>query len=390
MTSTDSPLAEMANRPTKGRQFGLLALSLLAGFLLMGLAGSATAAVWQEAAGHPPTGEVESHGEESHGDQSHGEESHGDHGHGHGADVSNKEFYLNKDHLIGHTSDQYYFEVPSLRFHSLDEYKKIPIPWISRWTKEEPLMAQPEGKLGEFLGPITFQPSKFVILQLLAAVIVGAMFVLLGQKIQNGHPPRGRFWNLLEVMVVYVRDQMAKPAIGSQDYKTFLPFIWTVFFFVLACNLMGMFPLLGTPTGSISVTTAYALVVFAVVLFTGMKRLGVVGFWKAQAPHVELPALMKVPMVFGIWCIEIFGLFIKHMVLAVRLFANMFAGHMVLAVMVGFIGAAWGLSVNWLVAPASIGGSVAISLLEVLVAFIQAYVFAFLTALFIGAAIHPH
>ena len=99
---------------------------------------------------------------------------------------------------------------------------------------------------------------------------------------------------------------------------------------------------------------------------------------------------MKVPMVTGIWLIEIFGLFIKHMVLAVRLFANMFAGHMVLAVMVGFIGAAWGLSINWLVTPAAIGSSVAISLLEVLVAFIQAYVFAFLTALFIGSAIHPH
>jgi F-type H+-transporting ATPase subunit a len=153
---------------------------------------------------------------------------------------------------------------------------------------------------------------------------------------------------------------------------------------------MGMFPLLGTPTGNISVTTALAISVFAIVLFTGMKKLGLIGFWKAQAPHMDLPGPMKVPMTIGIWCIEIFGLFIKHMVLAVRLFANMFAGHMVLAVLVGFVGAMWGTYMGLIVVPASIGASVAISLLELLVAFIQAYVFAFLSALFIGAAIHPH
>ena len=105
---------------------------------------------------------------------------------------------------------------------------------------------------------------------------------------------------------------------------------------------------------------------------------------------MDLPGPLKIPMTVGIWCIEVFGLFIKHMVLAVRLFANMFAGHLVLAVFVGFIGVTWGNGIGWLVTPASLGGSVAIGLLEILVAFIQAYVFTFLTALFIGAAVHPH
>lgn len=322
-----------------------------------------------------------------------------DSAHNNHGNASNSEYYLNKDHLIGHTADHPWFEIPSFglnadpnyAFHAEDPWRKIPIPRISPWTEEAPLMKQPEGEAGMFIGPITFQPTKFVVLQLLAACIVGAAFIWLGRKVQNGDAPRGRLWNLLEVVVVYVRDQVTKPAIGSHDYQRFLPLIWTVFFFVLTMNLMGMFPLLGSPTGSISVTAALALCVFAVVLFTGMKKLGVVGFWTAQAPHIDLPGPMKAPLVLGIWAIEVFGLFVKHMVLAVRLFANMFAGHMVLAVIVGFIGVVWEQTgLFWLVTPASIGGSVAIGLLEVLVAFIQAYVFAFLTALFIGTAIHPH
>ena len=345
------------------------------------------------AAGHEePAKEGENHSPETaagHSDDA----GHDDHG-----NASNFDYYLNKDHLIGHTADKTYFEIPSFglnsksdySFHAEDPGRKIHIPWISPWTEESPLMKQPEGKAGEFIGPITFQPTKFVVLQLFAAFIVGGAFIWLGQKVQHGEAPRGRMWNMLEAVVVYVRDQVAKPAIGSHDYQRFLPLIWTVFFFVLTMNLMGMFPLLGSPTGSISVTTALALSVFAIVLYTGMKKLGVVGFWTAQAPHIDLPGPMKAPLVLGIWAIEVFGLFIKHMVLAVRLFANMFAGHMVLAVIVGFIGAMWGSALVWLIAPASIGGSVAIGLLEVLVAFIQAYVFAFLTALFIGTAIHPH
>ncbi|MCP4080783.1 MAG: F0F1 ATP synthase subunit A, partial [Planctomycetaceae bacterium] len=95
-------------------------------------------------------------------------------------------------------------------------------------------------------------------------------------------------------------------------------------------------------------------------------------------------------LTIGIWAIEVFGLFIKHMVLAVRLFANMFAGHLVLAVLIAFIGAMWGTHMNWVIVPGVLGSSIAINILELLVAFIQAYVFTFLTALFIGAAAHPH
>ena len=113
--------------------------------------------------------------------------------------------------------------------------------------------------------------------------------------------------------------------------------------------------------------------------------MGLVGFWKAQVPHMELNPVLAIFLVPMIWAIEVFGLFVKHAVLAVRLFANMFAGHMVLAVFVAFIGV-FGYYSSVLVGPAILG----ISVLELMVAFIQAYVFTFLSALFIGAAVHPH
>ena len=107
-----------------------------------------------------------------------------------------------------------------------------------------------------------------------------------------------------------------------------------------------------------------ALVVFLVVMATGMKKMGVVGFIKAQAPHLDINPVLKAVLIPMIWAIEMFGLLIKHIVLAVRLFANMFAGHLVVGVFVAFIGVAWGFSLIWGVAPVVILASVAINLLE--------------------------
>jgi len=301
-----------------------------------------------------------------------------------------KDHYLGQDHLLSHVQDdrEYLFKIPG----GISEESFIPVklPRLSPYDDARPLVPAPKG-LEEYIGPITFQPSKFIYIELIAAMVVAALFIWLGKKVKAGGPPRGRLWNMLEAGVVYIRDEVARPAIGEREANRFLPFLWTAFFFILTMNLLGMFPLFGTPTGSLSVTAALALGTFAVVLFSGMKKLGVAGFWKAQAPHVELPSkLMGFVLIPMIWAIEVFGLFIKHMVLAVRLFANMFAGHLVLAVFVGFIGVTWGSLLSAGVIPAAVGASVAIGLLELLVAFIQAYVFTFLSALFIGAAIHPH
>ena len=318
--------------------------------------------------------------------------------------------YLGPDHLIGHVQDAYYFE--GLGYQNvIDEAtgkakldadgnpvkgwtkNKIEIPWISPWTEEKPFLGENgliNVKPNQFLDTATFQPSKFVILELIGALILCAIFIPFANKVKGGDRPKGRLANMLDATLCYVRDEIAIPGIGSHDAKRFLPFVWTVFFFVLVLNLIGMIPGMGAATGSISVTSALALAVFLVVVGTGMKKMGVVGFLKAQAPHLDIPPALKLVLLPMIWAIEVFGLMIKHMVLAVRLFANMFAGHLVLGVFVAFIGVTWGSSLSWGVAPVAILASVAISLLELLVAFIQAYVFAFLTSLFIGAAIHPH
>ncbi len=269
--------------------------------------------------------------------------------------------------------------------------EKSTFRWISPWTEAAPLMATPQGKAAEFLGPVTFQPSKFVLLELLAALTVAGLFIWLARKIQSGQAPRGRLWNLLEAIVVYVRDEMAKPAIGSHDYKRFLPLIWTLFFFILAMNLMGMFPLLGTPTGNINVTAALALSVFAIVLVTGMKKAGRGGFLESPGTAYGFAGSDENPDDHRN---------LVHRGLRAVYQAHGVGGSIVRQHVCRTHGAGRASSVlsepfgawpsDWLVIPGSIGASVAIGVLEVLVAFIQAYVFTFLTALFIGAAIHPH
>ena len=301
-------------------------------------------------------------------------------------------YYLSPDHLIGHVQDSYYFE--TLGLDAEGNKNKIDIPWVSPFTEEKPFIGE-HGVIevsaeNQFIGPATFQPTKFVVLELFAALIVCAIFIPYARRIKNGDRPQGRFWNMIDATVTYIRDEVAVPSIGSQDAKRFLPFVWTIFFFVLALNLIGMVPGLGAATGSISVTAALALSVFVVVMATGMKKMGVVGFLKAQAPHLDINPALKLFLLPMIWAIEVFGLLIKHAVLAVRLFANMFAGHLVVGVFVAFIGVTWGSWMVWGAAPAVILATIAVNLLELLVAFIQAYVFAFLTSLFIGAAIHPH
>jgi len=128
------------------------------------------------------------------------------------------------------------------------------------------------------------------------------------------------------------------------------------------------------------------------VLATGIAKFGVAGFLKSLVPHMDLPWFIAGPMFAMLFLLELFGLMIKHLVLAVRLMANMFAGHLVLAVILGFILATAKMFIlTWLgVTFASIAGATALSFLELFVAFLQAYIFAFLSALFIGMAAHPH
>ena len=203
--------------------------------------------------------------------------------------------------------------------------------------------------------------------------------------------PKGRWWNMLEAMLVFIRDEVARPAIGHHDADAFLPLLLTLFFFVLGCNLFGLIPWQGSPTAALATTGALgAGHVFHGDIF-GHEKMGVVRFLDRPGAASRF-GVRRSRFSCGRCClsIEIFGMLIKHFVLAVRLLANMMGGHMVLAVITTFIVATAGRAVFWGVMPVSVLGATALSLLELFVGFLQAYIFTFLSALFIGMAVHPH
>jgi len=291
---------------------------------------------------------------------------------------------LSAGHLIGHVKDADYFDLP--RF--LGGQWKIPQIRASN----EPIYKFHSGfkPLDDRIDPVMLKVTKFMVLEALVAVILVVVFTRLASKLRRDGTAKGMWANALEAMIVFIRDQVARPAIGGHDADRFLPFLLTAFFFILTCNLLGLVPWAGSATGAFAVTGALALLTFATVICSGMMKLGPVGFWLAQVPHMDLPPVLAVfikPMIF---VIEVLGLCIKHFILAMRLLVNMMAGHLVLAVIMAFIAASYATLAWWAVMPASLFGAVAISLLELLVAFLQAYIFTFLSALFIGMAVHPH
>jgi F-type H+-transporting ATPase subunit a len=235
-----------------------------------------------------------------------------------------------------------------------------------------------------------FQVTKFMVLELVAAVLMLLIFIPLARRAARGDLPKGRLVNMFEAMLLFIRDQMVRPAIGSHDADRFLPLIWTLFFFILFCNLLGLMPWAGSPTADLSVTAALATLAFLTTVGSGMRRFGIVKFWLGLCPPMDLPKPMAFILVPMILIIEIMSLFIKHAILAIRLLANIFAGHLVLAVILFFIVDTAASLVWYGVMPASIIGVTTLNLLELMFAFIQAYIFAFLTALFIGMAVHKH
>ena len=290
--------------------------------------------------------------------------------------------------------------------------------------------------LGTFFGHKVFL-TKFMILELIAAILIVVIFVPIARRAGRGELPKGAWWNAFESLLTFVRNEVAKPALGEHEADKFLPYLWTTFLFVLVCNLLGMIPFLGSPTASIYMTGAMALCSFIMMHVPAMVKMGPIHYFVALWPRIEIvpnpwgtssghghdhghgdhshaevhaapdaaptaaPSAGQIfAWVFGsvfgfvlslmIFLIELGGTVIKAIILAVRLFANMFAGHLVLATILGFIAIATTNYLLWgTVTVASVLGNVALSLLELFVAFLQAYVFTFLTALFMGMALHP-
>jgi F-type H+-transporting ATPase subunit a len=227
-----------------------------------------------------------------------------------------------------------------------------------------------------------------MLMEVVAALLCIAIFIPMARRAQalRVSPPAGRRWNFFEAILVFLRNTVARPAIGEHDADRFLPFLWTAFFFILFNNLLGMVPLGAAATSSYEATAALALGTFLAIHGSGIAKLGFKGYMHSIVPPV--PAYLW-PLMF---VVEIIGHLAKTFALCVRLYANLFGGHMAVAVLLGFII----LMVNqrsplfYLVAPGSVLGVVLFSLLDLFVAFLQAYIFTFLSAVFIGMAVHPH
>lgn len=227
------------------------------------------------------------------------------------------------------------------------------------------------------VGPITVM-SKHIFMQLLVAAVL-----ILSLTVAFARPalvPRG-LRNLFEAVCVYLRESVARPVLGPHTDR-FIPYLWTVFFFILLGNLAGMIPFAASFTGNIWVTATMAVITMGMVVINGLRLSG----W-AYVAHFNPGPLWLAPLMVPL---ELLQVLTRGFALAVRLFANMIAGHILLAVLTSLIGVAIAAigAAGFLVGGVVVLSNAAISLLEVLVAVLQAYIFTFLTTLFLGQAVN--
>lgn len=243
---------------------------------------------------------------------------------------------------------------------------------------------------GSELRPWDFSISKNVTSLFISILIILLIFLSVAKSYlrNSGKPPKGlQSW--IEPLVLFIRDDIARPSIGKEKFERYLPFLLTVFFFIFINNLLGLVPFFpggANLTGNISVTLVLALFTFIITSFSGSRS-----YWVHMIHDPGIPLWLKLPIPL-MPIVEIMGVFLKPFVLTIRLFANITAGHIVA---LGFYSlififaeknqiAGYGISV------VSISFTVFMGLLELLVAFIQAYVFTLLSALYVGLALEQH
>lgn len=217
--------------------------------------------------------------------------------------------------------------------------------------------------------------TKHVVFVWLAAVIVAAIAIAVSKYHRRRTVPSG-FANVVESVVVYIRDEVALANMGPGG-RRYLPYVLTVFFYILTMNLLGLFPYGASATGNISVTAGLAVISFVMIQYSAIRAQGLGHYLKHMTGGVH-------PLLWPIMVpIEILGLFTKNFALCMRLFANMIGGHIVILSFIGLIF----LFKSYFVAPASLGFALGVSMLELFVAFLQAYIFTMLTSLFMGLGI---
>lgn len=238
-----------------------------------------------------------------------------------------------------------------------------------------------DGTLDETVKVYDFSLTRNVVQMILALILLVVIMIQIAGKYKKGvgtkEAPTG-FQNAVEPVITFIRDEVAKPNLGYK-YEKYLPYLLTVFFFILINNIVGLIPGTANVTGNIAFTAVLGVISFIVITISGNKH-----YWG----HIVNP-----PVPFGIKFImvpvEILGIITKPFALIIRLFANMLAGHIIIICLISLIFIFGGMSkgIGWGFSPVSVAFAVFIYLIEVLVAFIQAFIFTNLTAVFIGQAI---
>jgi len=271
--------------------------------------------------------------------------------------------------------------------HITDSHE-IEIPWPNRkWGKEIELPRWKPIQIGSV--SIDLSPTKHVVMLLVAAtlcaiVLIGAARAHAKHTSMIGRP-KG-FSTGMEAVVLYVRDQVILANVGPHG-EGFVPYLLTLFFFILFANALGLIPYFSTATGNINVTATLAVMSFVAIELSGMRAQGAgylktIFYWPSDMPF----GFMKIVLFVILTPIELLGKFTKPFALAIRLFANMTAGHVVLLAFIGMI-FTFG---SWFVAVGPFAMALGIMALEVLVALLHAYIFTLLTSVFIGQIREAH
>ncbi len=235
---------------------------------------------------------------------------------------------------------------------------------------------------------IDLSPTKHVVFIVAAAIIVALLLISAGSASKKQHATKGRshgFAGTMEAMALYLRNEVVLPNVGHHG-EAFVPFALTLFFFILVCNLFGMLPYGSTATGNISVTLTLAVITAIVVEVAGIRANGLgylstIFYW-----NKDLPIVMRVIMFFVMSPVEMVGKISKPFALTIRLFANMTAGHIVLLAIIGLIFTFQ----SWALAGVPVLLATAISMLELFVSFLQAFIFTLLACVFIGQIREAH
>ena len=231
--------------------------------------------------------------------------------------------------------------------------------------------------------PLDLSITKSVVMILFTGLLMFWLFRSLARSYSRNDgiaTGAGRFF---EPIIIYIRDDIARSNIGEKRYQKYMPFLLTIFFFVWFLNMFGLTPFGVNVTGNIAITTALAILTFLITNFTGTKD-----YWKHLFDPLgdSMPWFGKIPLYIILVPIELLGLFIKPFSLLIRLYANMQAGHIVIMSLIGLMF----IFKNWIGSPLSFGLAFAISIIEILVALLQAYIFTMLSALYFGFASEEH